>query len=339
MLPSKTPLFRFQLKLSKIFHKIPNWACVYRKRLVKRHQKIIKHSGRSKLIEWSFVDSFLRPESKFKRSISLLNSHIKLWKNYLICVINPSYSYFSKERIYNMYLNKFIFPAPHSTYNANTVKHNLIWITRPKKQLNKIDNKDLDSDQINRRKYSKNSDTTHRRSTYILSEPDLPQEPHVQYDFMRHSNDGSSTRNHFGAQSQREHGVPDFEDHMHPEQNLEGLPSKDRGSDRRSHKKSNRGCFEFFSKQKTRSTSRNKTPKKDMEGSKSARLERGATLGSLSSEKNLKSADMVRIPCLYIPSRIETRKTVLYFHSNGEDLYQTYELLLFMGDYLHVKHF
>lgn len=38
--------------------------------------------------------------------------------------------------------------------------------------------------------------------------------------------------------------------------------------------------------------------------------------------------NVIFIPCLYLQSPRKTRKTLLYFHSNGEDLNQALELLL-----------
>jgi len=268
-----------------------------------------------------------------------------------------------------MYLNRFIFPAPQSSYSADILKDNLVWVQRPKSQTKpskdifkrpEADNHGIQLDpssEMNQRA-SLDGFESFKRS-------EIDPEFGLQSDmFLFNSTAPRSMGSVGGFKSLNTIDVekPCSLDQLTPEQNIpefrvniNDYPKEEH--DFKKHHKGSGGCFGFFSKPKSKSkhhkrSARNEgstvcstrtsdvSAKRDMMRSEpDLKKPRSLSIEPLSKSVNLESKNIVKIPCLHLKCSYPTTKTLLFFHSNGEDIYLTYELLKYISEYLLVNVF
>lgn len=246
-----------------------------------------------------------------------------------------------------MYLNRLIFPAPHSSYTARTLKEQLHWIQRPActtspnpKQQNplSLDDKKQDKDIESGKKTTLACTEIELSREICFSGQNLPKEIQSPKELKELNLDLENREFH------------NFYDYYGTRTSLNDLvvrqQMKSAGGKR---KKQNVGCFCFFSRAKSdpaggkpdignsQTVGNNRRHKR----TKSARYKETPQGGSSSQENSrpaaVKEVKMVSIPCLYLKSNVPTKKTMLFFHGNGEDIYLSSELLRTISEYLLVR--
>ena len=260
-----------------------------------------------------------------------------------------------------MYLNRFIFPAPQSSYSADILKDNLVWVQRPKSQAKPSGEILKRPGEVNEEiKLDPSSEFGQRMSfggfdSFKRSEidqefgatPDMfvfntgPQRTMGSVGGFKSLNNLDIEKPSSIEQLSPRQSIPEFQVRINDYPKDQGFKKQHKGSG---------GCFGFFSKPKSKSRVENPrvlhtrnsdiTSKRDMMRSEPDLTKpRSMSIEPLSKSVNFASKNTVKIPCLHLKCSFPTTKTLLFFHSNGEDIYLTYELLKYMSEYLLVDIF
>ena len=260
-----------------------------------------------------------------------------------------------------MYLNRFIFPAPQSSYSADILKDNLVWVQRPKSQSKP-------SREILKRPGGVNEEIKLDPSSEIgqrmsfgdfdsFKRSEIEQEFGATPDMFVFNSAPTRTMGSVGgfkSLNNLDIEKPSLIEQLSPRQSIPEFQvrindyPKDQ-SFKKQHKGSG-GCFGFFSKPKSKTRHENSrvlgtrnsdiTSKRDMMRSEpNLTKPRSMSIEPLSKSVNFETKNLVKIPCLHLKCSFPTTKTLLFFHSNGEDIYLTYELLKYMSEYLLVDIF
>ena len=251
-----------------------------------------------------------------------------------------------------MHLNKLVFPAPHSSYTARTLKEQLHWIQRPiythKNALSDSKHKNpTNLNDISHMKKSCKDIESGKRTTLACTEIEMSKE--VCLSGQNEQKEMQSPKKVKSVNLDLENReIQNFYDYYGTRTSLNDLVVKQQEkSSSNKRKKQNVGCFCFFSRVKSDPTG----GKQDIGNSQTVGNRRHKRTKSAryietqkecsSSQKNskpvVKEVKVVNIPCLYIKSNIPTKKTLLFFHGNGEDIYLSSELMRTISEYLCVR--